>query len=94
MACDNIENGAVEACRAELQGELKSPSSLNIVEENAVFYEDGGLSAPAADMVKIFLTYDADNSFGASLRDMKVCYFDIVDGVIDPMNRYDGGVGE
>lgn len=56
-----------ENCEALLEGMLKSPSSLKIVEVREGDWQD--------DTKDVTIVYDADNSFGAALRGSLTCSY-------------------
>lgn len=92
-------------CEESLLSGLKSPSSYNRVSwnsalitkeiEEAANKEMGDLAPdpdgrPKAPYVQVMIEYDADNSYGASIRDTYFCRFGVdAKGQVVPSKRLD-----
>lgn len=98
--CGLLESRSVKNCKAELEANLKSPSSLKIVSVEE-YKEQSTVEASAkliglgvfqrldkkwldheVNNVTVIIEYDAANSYGAMLRDTKICKGVEADGAL------------
>ena len=103
--CSQFAPEEKRICEDSLLRSLKSPSSYNRVNWNSVLItkeveeaankEMGDLAPPPegrpkAPYVQVMIEYDADNSYGASIRDTYFCRFEVdAKGNVLPDKRLD-----
>ncbi len=76
----SAEKPEVEDCERYLMPKLKAPATYKRVEGKS--YVDGKVA-------KVFITYDAANSYGTPIRGIQMCQYPIVNGSPDTGNYID-----
>lgn len=73
-ACGALDSAQVQDCERQLLDKLKSPSSYKRVSAS-------GIAIPAEGKhpryYSVDIKYDADNSYGAAIRDTEICMYRI-----------------
>lgn len=88
------ESPQVRACEEQLLGKLKSPSSYKRIKAQRVTFE-----AENPPYQSVLIEYDAENSYGALLRDKELCNYRIENGHVtleqfDPYAEEDSDLTE
>lgn len=82
LVLTNCAGPEIADCEQAVQGDLTSPASYKRVSTDSFLDRTG----PAPVQV-VRIEYDADNSFGATLRDTAICKYLVRDNRPDVANR-------
>jgi hypothetical protein len=89
--CQSAEDAAIEACSNSIKSDLKAPSTFSIADQN-VYYSpaaplEGDAKSSEYQYLRLTISYDAENSYGAPLRSEQECDFLVKDGEIQDVSK-------